>query len=190
MSLISSSRGTNGSNLAAWARFGTLSLFGGCLPLWYFWMPLNFLQHVSPMYLGPMGSLWAYIEGMDVPHLLFTGSKWLQYGCLGQIWHFGPLWRTFAPLEYFWMPLNFLQHVCPMYLGPMGSLWAYIEGMDVPHLLFTGSKWLQFGCLGQIWHFGPIWRMFAPLVFLDATEYSAACLSNVFGTHGKTLGMY
>ena len=38
--------------------------------------------------------------------------------------------------------------------------------------------------------FGPLWRTFAPPVFLDATEYSAACLSNVFGTHGKTLGIY
>ena len=65
-----------------------LALFGGRLLLQYFWMPLNFLQHVCPMYLGSMRSLWAYIEGMDVPHLLFTGANgsdlaaWARFGTL------------------------------------------------------------------------------------------------------------
>ena len=30
---------------------------------------------VATLYLGPMGSLGAYIEGMDVPCLLFAGIK-------------------------------------------------------------------------------------------------------------------
>src|SRR5210317_1154219 len=80
--------GTNSSNLAAWARFGTLDLFDGCLLLQNFWMHLNFLQHVCTCSLGPMRSLWAYIEGMDGLCLLFmeTNSSnfasWARFGTL------------------------------------------------------------------------------------------------------------
>src|SRR5210317_265875 len=36
-----------------------------------------------------------------------------------------------------WMPLNFLQHACTLYLGPIWRLWVGIEGMDGVSLLFT-----------------------------------------------------
>ena len=43
--------------------------------------------------------------------------------------------------------------VASLYLGLMGSLWAYIEGMDVHCLLYTGANdsdlaaWARFGTL-------------------------------------------
>src|SRR6056300_1563421 len=75
MSLISLTRGQMAPIWLPGPGFAILALFGGRLPLQYFWMPLNILQHVCPMYLGPMESLWAYIEGMDVPHLHYTGAN-------------------------------------------------------------------------------------------------------------------
>ena len=65
-------KGANGSNLAVWARLGTLALFDGCLLLQYVLVPLNSSLLVATLYLGPMVSLWAYIEGMDVPHVLMS----------------------------------------------------------------------------------------------------------------------
>ena len=109
------------------------------MPLQYFWMPLNILQHVCPMYLGPMGSLWAYIEGMDVPYLLFTGANgsdlaaWARFGTLA-------LFEGRLLLQYVWVQVNSSLPVAPLYLGPIGSLWAYIEGMDGLCLLFKGAN--------------------------------------------------
>ena len=87
-----------------------------------------------------MRSLWAYIEGDGWPSPPFHGGKQLQFGCLGQVWHFGPHRWTFAPPELLDAHLNSLQHVCTCYLGPMGSLWLYIEGMDGLCLLFAGTN--------------------------------------------------
>ena len=99
-----------------------------------------------------MGSLWAYIEGMDGLHHLFTGANssdlaaWARFGT----------WDLFDGrllLQNSWMYLNSLQHVCACYLGPMRSLWAHIEGMDGLCLLFTGANssnlaaWARFGTL-------------------------------------------
>ena len=104
--------GANSSDLAAWARFGTLVLFDGRLLLQSSWMHLNFLQHVCTCYLGPMGSLWSYIDGMDGLGLLFTGANssnlaaWARFGTLA-------LFNGHLLLQNFWMRLNFLQHVCP-----------------------------------------------------------------------------
>ena len=67
--------GANGSDLAAWARLGTLALFERCLLLLYVLLRPNSSTHVATLYLGPMGSLWAYIEGMDAPYILFTGAN-------------------------------------------------------------------------------------------------------------------
>src|SRR6056300_1508929 len=81
-------KGANSSDLAAWARFGTLALFDGCLLLQNSWMHLNFSEHVCTCYLGPMRSLWAYVEGMDGLRLLFTGADgddlaaWARFGTL------------------------------------------------------------------------------------------------------------
>src|SRR5210317_794275 len=103
--------GTNSSNLAAWARFGPLDLFDGRLLLQNFWMHLNFLQHVCTCSLGPMRSLWAYIEGLDGLHLLFKGANssnfasWARFGILA-------LFEGCLLLQNFWMHLTFLQHVC------------------------------------------------------------------------------
>ena len=57
-----------------------------------------------------MRSLWAYIEGMDGLHLLFTGATssdlaaWTILGTLG-------LFDGRFLLQSSWMHLNFLQHV-------------------------------------------------------------------------------
>jgi len=42
---------------------------------------------VATLYLGPMGSLWAYIEGMDVPCLLLRGQT-------------VPIWRPAAGSDF------------------------------------------------------------------------------------------
>ena len=99
-----------------------------------------------------MGSLWAYIEGMDVPCLLFTGTKcsdlaaWARFGTLN-------LFEGRLLLQYVWVMVNSSLPVATLYLGPMGSLWAYIEGMDVPCFHFTGANvsnladWAMLGTL-------------------------------------------
>src|SRR6056300_403776 len=81
-------KGANGSNLAAWARFGTLTLFDGRLLLLSVWVQLNSSLLVATLYLGPMSSLWTYSEGMDGLHLLFKGANgsnlaaWARFGTL------------------------------------------------------------------------------------------------------------
>ena len=77
--------GANVSDLAAWAlaRFGTFDLFEIRLLLQYGLVLPNSSTHVATLYLGPMGSLWAYIEGMDGPchHLMGTnGSDLAAFG--------------------------------------------------------------------------------------------------------------
>ena len=66
---------TNSSDLAAWARFGTLTLFERRLLLQYDLVLPNSSTHVATLYLGPMRSLWAYIEGMDGLSLPFTATN-------------------------------------------------------------------------------------------------------------------
>ena len=66
---------TNSSDLAAWAGFGTLTHFERRLLLQHELVLPNSSTHVATLYLGPMRSLWAYIEGMDGLHLLFTGAN-------------------------------------------------------------------------------------------------------------------
>ena len=88
---------TNGSDVAAWAGFGTSALFKRRLLLQYDLVLPNSSTHVATLYLGPMRNLWAYIEGMVVLFLHFTATNSSKVGCLGQIWHFDPLQKTFAP---------------------------------------------------------------------------------------------
>ena len=81
-------KGANSSNLAAWVRFGVLALFDGRLLLWCVWVQLNSSLLVATLYLGPMRSLWAYIEGVDVSHHPFMAAKgsnlaaWARFGTL------------------------------------------------------------------------------------------------------------
>ena len=86
-------KGANGSDLAAWARFGTLALFDGRLLLRCVWVQLNSSLLVATLCLRPMGSLWAYIEGMDGLQPLIRGANgsdlaaWaIRFGTLA---HFG-----------------------------------------------------------------------------------------------------
>ena len=135
---------TNSSNLAAWARFGTSALFEMCLLLQHV-LPLpNSSTHVATLHLGPMGSLWACIEGMDGHDLRFTGANvsnlaaWTRFGT-------STLFEGCLLLQYVLVLPNSSTHVATLHLEPMRSLWAYIEGMDGLHLLFTGanvSVWL------------------------------------------------
>src|SRR6056300_1226215 len=66
---------TNSSDLAAWVRFGTSTLFERHLLLQYDLVLPNSSTHVATLYLGPMGSLGAYIEGMDGLSLHFTAAN-------------------------------------------------------------------------------------------------------------------
>src|SRR6056300_343768 len=85
--------------------------------------------------LGPIWRLWMGIEGMDGLLLLFTAIA--SHKCPGtRFAGFCPLKRG-TRRQYFWMPLNILQHVSTLYLGPIWRLWMGIEGMDGLLLLFT-----------------------------------------------------
>src|SRR5210317_2189237 len=125
----------------------------------------NSSTHVATLYLGPMGSLWAYIEGMDGLSLHFTATNssdlaaWARFGS-------STLFDRRLLLQYELVLSNCATHVSTLCLGPMGSLWAYIEGMDGLSLHFTAtnSSDLTFDCLGQVWHFDPIRKTFAPPV--------------------------
>ena len=134
------------SDLAAWARFGTSSLFERHLLLQYDLVLPSSSTHVAILYLGPMRSLWTYSKGMDGLHLLFKrahGSDlaaWARFGTLA-------LFNGRLLLRCVWVQLNSFLLVATLYLGPMRSLWTYIEGMDGLHLLFHGGKQLKFNSL-------------------------------------------
>src|SRR5210317_286813 len=101
---------------------------------------------------------------------------------------FSQFWPTFHVPKYFWRLLNFLQHVCTLYLGPIGRLWMSIEGMDVLSLLFTAiasrnlAIWVRFLTI--------LAHLPRPQVLVEAAEFSAACLYIVFGTHREALDEY
>ena len=71
----------------------------------------NSSMHVATLYLGPMRSLWAYIEGMDGLHIRFMVANssdlaaWARFGTLD-------LFDGRLLLQNSWMRMNFLQHVC------------------------------------------------------------------------------
>ena len=95
-----------------------------------------------------MRSLWAYVEGMDGLHLPFMGAKGSDLAAPGPgLALIGPLRRRLLLLIIMVRPSSSLP-AATLYLGPMGSLWAYIEGMDVHCLLCTGTK-------GSDWLPGP-----------------------------------
>src|SRR5210317_2219415 len=92
------------------------------------------------------------------------GGKRLRFGCLGQIWHSLALFQRRLLLQYDMVLPNSSLPVATLYLGPMGSLWAYIEGMDVPCLLLRGQTapiWLPGPDLALS---GPLPKTFAPPV--------------------------
>ena len=136
-----------------------------------------------------MGSLWAYIEGMDVHCLLFTGTK-------GSDWLPGPDLALWTPLmdvcsspELLDAPEVFaacLYMITRTHEEPLGIYWR--NGWPSPP--FHGGKQLQFGCLGHVWHFGPLRWTFAPPELLDAPEFFAACLYMLTRTHEEPLGIY
>src|SRR6056300_1699256 len=141
---------TNSSDLAAWARFGTSAIIVRRLLLQYYLVLPSSSTHVATLYLGPMGSLWACSEGMDGLSLHFTATKssdlaaWARFGT-------STLFERCLLLQYDIVYPNSSTHVATLYLGPMGSLGACIEGMDVLSLHFTATissdlaAWARFG---------------------------------------------
>ena len=118
---------------------------------------------------------------MDGLHLLFTRANSSDLAVWARLFGTLALFGERLLIQNFWQCMNVLQHVCTCQLGPMRSLLAYIEGMDGLHLLFMGANgskrlaWARFGTL---------------VLFLDDTEFSAACCNIVFGTHEKPFGIY
>src|SRR6056300_1630732 len=103
--------------LSALARFGTLALFEGHLLYKLCLVCFNSSLLVAILYVGPMRSLWLFSEGMDVlPHFI-TGANGSDLAvCLGQVWHFGPLRRTFTPQVMFGV-LQFFSACCNIVCG-------------------------------------------------------------------------
>src|SRR5210317_915251 len=115
------------------------TLFERRLLLRYDMVLPNSSMHVATLCLGPMGSLWAYIEGMDVLSLPFTATDSSNLAARAR---FGTstLFERRLLLQYDMVLPNSSMHVATLCLGPMGSLWAYIEGMDVLSLPFTATN--------------------------------------------------
>ena len=136
-----------------------------------------------------MRSLWAYIEGMDGLHLLFTGANssnlaaWARFGTLD---HFdGHLLLQNSSIH-----LNVLQHVCTCYLGPMRSLWPYIEGMvglSLP-ITATNSSDLAAGSDLALWPSSK--RDLLLLYVLVRIPILLRSCIYVFMTHEEPLGIY
>src|SRR6056300_1698267 len=108
----------------------------------------NSSTHVATLCLGPMRSLWAYIEGMDGLHIRFRVAHSSDLAACSR---FG----TLALFEMCLLLLNVLvlpnssTHVATLCLGSMRSLWAYIEGMDCLHIHFmvtNGSDLAAWAC--------------------------------------------
>ena len=73
------------------ARFSTLALFNGCSLFPCVWVQINSSLLVATLYLGPMRSLWTYVEGVDVSHLPFIWPP--SWRPKAQIW---PPWPGLA----------------------------------------------------------------------------------------------
>ena len=87
---------TNFSKLAAWARFGTLTLFKARLLLLYVLVLSNSSRLVASSHMEPKWSLWTYTEGMVGLFSILgqqTSLNWLP----GPDWHFDPLRSAFTP---------------------------------------------------------------------------------------------
>src|SRR6056300_1653579 len=85
----------------------------------------NSSTHVATLYLGPMGSLWTYIEGMDAPSPHFTATNssdlaaWAGFGTStlcskdvcssSMIWCFPILLRTLQ--HCIWGPWGAFGHI-------------------------------------------------------------------------------
>ena len=87
-----------------------------------------------------MGSLWAYIEGMDGLSLHFAATNSSDLAACAAKFGTSTLFERRLLLQYDVVLPNSSTHVATLYLGPMGSLWACIEGMDGLCLLFMGAN--------------------------------------------------
>src|SRR5210317_1173767 len=88
---------TNSSDLAAWAGFGTSTLSSkdvcSSSMIWCSPILLCMLQHCIWVPWEAFGHILK--EWMSLASS--CGGKWLRFGCMGQVWHSGPLRMTFAP---------------------------------------------------------------------------------------------
>ena len=112
-------------NWAIWVRFPDFCPFERQMCPQYFWMPLNYLQHVCTLYLVPIWRLWMGIEGMDGLLLLFTTIASRDWAIWVRFPDFCPFDRQTCP-QYFWMPLKYLQHVCTLYLVPIWRRFGWV----------------------------------------------------------------
>src|SRR5210317_1264151 len=96
-------------------RFGTSTLFERRLLLQYDLVLPNSSMHVATLYLGPMRSLWAYIEGMDGLSLDFTDTNSSDLACWSR---FGTstLFERRLLLQYDLVRPNSSMHVATLYL--------------------------------------------------------------------------
>src|SRR5210317_26759 len=121
---------------------------------------------VATLYLGPMGSLWACIEGMDVPFLLLRGQTaphWLPIGLvLHCLW---PSSNDVCSSSMIWccpILLCLLQHCIWVPWEAFGHVLK--EWMSLSS--FCGGQRLRIGCL-LAWFCtasGPLRMTFAPPV--------------------------
>src|SRR6056300_94324 len=143
---------------------------------------------VATLYLGPMGSLWTYIEGMDVPCLLVTGANGSDLAA----------WAGFGTLAL----LEDVYSSCMLWCGPIllcllqHCIWAPWEAFG--HILKEWMSLVSFsrGQTAPIWLPGPglaLWpslKTFTPPVCYGAAPFFSACCNIVFGPHGKPLDIY
>ena len=166
-----------------------MALFERCLLLLYVLLRPNSSTHVATLYLGPMGSLWAYIEGMDAPYILFTGANGSDLAAWAGFGTFVLLERCLL-LLYVLLPPNSSTQLYQCFHDPWGAFghilkewWTFPSPSQQP----TAQIWR----LGQI-RLGTLTLIEACLLLLYVLCFPILLRScmNVFMTHGEPLGIH
>src|SRR6056300_1041846 len=126
---------------------------------------------------------------MNGLYLLFMGQT-------APIWLPGPglaLWPSLTDVcsssmcWYIPILLHMLQHCV---WDPWGAFVHILKEQKVCHHRFKAVASSKFAVKGQIWHFGPIQKMFAHSVCVGASQFFYANCNIVFGTHQEPLYIY
>ena len=107
---------------------------------------------------------------------------------LGQIWHFDPLGSAFTPPVRLGAS-QFFYAVASMFSWPMGSLWAYIEGMVDLSLPFTATNSSNLAPGPDLALWPSLKDVYSSSMFWCFPILLRSCI-NVFMTHEEHLGIY
>src|SRR6056300_1149684 len=148
--------------------------------------------------LGPMGSLWAYIEGMvchSLPFLATNSSDLAAWARFSK--RFGILRpsssdaRSSCVFGCIPILLRMLQHCIWDPWGAFGHILKEWCAIPSPSWQPTALIWLPGPDFQKdLAYFDPLRVTLAPPVCLGASQFFYACCNIAFGTHGEPLGIY